>query len=92
MFLAALIMCITHPGMILKGENAEFPKLTRKEKKAEKQRRKEAKMGAKLLDPEEGIMEHEMERPLTPTPGYGEFYSGRTGAGERYEPYRGHQM
>ncbi|CZR52838.1 related to phospholipid-translocating ATPase [Phialocephala subalpina] len=97
MFLAALIICITHPGMILKGVNAEFPKVTRKEKKAEKQRRKEAKSGAKLLDNEEGMEMVddgglEMGRPLTPTPGYGEFDSGRTGAGERYEPYRGHRM
>lgn len=83
--------------MILKGENAEFPKMTRKEKKAEKQRKKEAKRGAKLLDPEEGLMEHEMERPLTPmerpftpTPQDGDY--GRNQAGERYEPYRGYGM
>jgi hypothetical protein len=93
MFIAATIMCITHPGMILKGPNAEFPKMSRKEKKAEKQRKKELKKGAKLLEPEEGLMEgHEMQRPITPEPGmdgYGR--SGYAGAGgeDRYEPYRG---
>ncbi|KAG0646270.1 Aspercryptin biosynthesis cluster I [Hyphodiscus hymeniophilus] len=34
MFLAALIMCVSHPGHFLKGPNSEFPKWSRKEKKA----------------------------------------------------------
>ncbi|KUJ13210.1 RTA1-domain-containing protein [Mollisia scopiformis] len=89
MFIAVTIMCITHPGTILKGENAEFPKMSRKEKKAEKQRKKQMKAVAKLLDPEGGLMDgaHEMERPTTPTPGAG---YGEVAGAERYEPYCGY--
>lgn len=64
--------------------------MSRKEKKAEKQRKKELKAGTKLLDPEEGLMEgHEMERPLTPVVGRGNGgYGVVVGGGDRYEPYQ----
>lgn len=58
MFLATLIMCISHPGHFLEGPNSEFPKMSRKQKKAAKAAAKAAKKGSKdhvkLLDPEEG--------------------------------------
>jgi hypothetical protein len=57
MFLATLLMCMSHPGHFLKGPNSEFPKLSRKEKKAAKAAAKAAKKGLdhdKLLDPEKG--------------------------------------
>ena len=104
MFLAALIMCISHPGHFLKGPSAEFPKLSRKQKKAAKAAAKAAKNGskdqAKLLDPEEGYgriggSQVELEQRSE----YGRLgaqtaqYSQVGGASEaptpRYEPYGG---
>lgn len=43
MLLAALLLNICHPGMVLKGPDSEFPRLSRKEKKALKREKKEEK-------------------------------------------------
>jgi hypothetical protein len=43
LLLACALMNIVHPGRILQGEGSEFPRLTRKEKKAAKLAKKEAK-------------------------------------------------
>lgn len=100
MFLAALIMCISHPGHFLKGPNSEFPKLSRKEKKAAKAAAKAAKKGAKdhakLLDPEEGYggmggSEVELEqRPYgagAQTAEYSRVEAAPGAQALRYEPY-----
>ena len=103
MFLAALIMCISHPGHFLKGPNSEFPKLSRKEKKAAKAAAKAAKKGskdhAKLLDPEEGFRMGTSEVELEHGVGYGQtdaqiteysrVESAPEGQPQRYEPYGG---
>lgn len=102
MFLAALIMCISHPGHFLKGPNSEFPKMSRKEKKAAKAAAKAAKNGskdhAKLLDSEEGYggmgsSEVELEqRPYgagAQTAEYSRVEGAPEAAGQRYEPYGG---
>lgn len=43
MILAALLLNIVHPGLVLKGPESEFPRLSRKEKRALKQAKKAAK-------------------------------------------------
>jgi hypothetical protein len=43
MMTALLILAIFHPGRTLVGPDSEFPKLSRKEKKALKAAKKEAK-------------------------------------------------
>lgn len=47
MLIAAILLNITHPGMVLQGPESEFPRLSRKEKKALKQEKKEAKQKRK---------------------------------------------
>jgi len=47
MILAALLLNIVHPGLVLKGPESEFPHLSRKEKKALKQEKKAAKQQRK---------------------------------------------
>jgi hypothetical protein len=47
MFLAVVILNVIHPGWILKGSESEFPRQTRKEKKAVKKQKKEAKQQEK---------------------------------------------
>lgn len=54
MLLALIVLNVMHPAFVLRGDDSEFPKLSRKEKKAikqqkkeEKQRRKEAKKAKK---------------------------------------------
>lgn len=47
MWFAALLLNIVHPALVLKGPESEFPRLTRKEKKALKQEKKEAKKARK---------------------------------------------
>jgi hypothetical protein len=104
MFLAALIMCISHPGHFLKGPNSEFPKLSRKEKKAAKAAAKAAKKGskdqAKLLDPEEGYggmggsqveLEHGVGygRAGAQTAEYTRVDAAPEAPTPRYEPYGG---
>lgn len=96
-------MCISHPGHFLKGPNSEFPKISRKEKKAVKAAAKAAKKGskdhAKLLDPEEGYggmgsSEVELEhRPFGAGATAAEYSRVHGAAPEpeapRYEPYGG---
>jgi RTA1 like protein len=43
MLLASVLLNICHPGMVLKGPESEFPRLSRKEKKALKQEKKAEK-------------------------------------------------
>ena len=43
MALALFIMSLSHPGQTLVGPDSEFPKLSRREKKAAKRARKEEK-------------------------------------------------
>ena len=94
MFLAALIMCISHPGHFLKGPNSEFPKMSRKEKKAAKEAAKAAKKGvkdqARLLDPEEGYAGMgSSEVELQQTHGYERVQVATEPEATRYEPYGG---
>jgi hypothetical protein len=58
MWIAITIMNFTHPGHVLVGPDSEFPKLSRKQKKAAKKAakaEKAAKKSGKLLDPEAGF-------------------------------------
>jgi hypothetical protein len=43
MLLAVLVINVIHPGLILKGPDSDFPRQTRKEKRAIKREKKEAK-------------------------------------------------
>lgn len=54
MMVASLILVIYHPGRYLVGPDSEFPRLSRKEKKAAKREKKEAKKRAKEQKQEEG--------------------------------------
>lgn len=47
MLLALLILCVFHPGRILVGPESEFPRVSRKEKKAIKKEKKAQKIAAK---------------------------------------------
>lgn len=47
MLLALTLFCVVHPGMVLIGPESEFPKLSRKEKKALKKEKKAAKKAAR---------------------------------------------
>jgi len=47
MLLAAILLNIIHPGLVLKGPESEFPHLSRKEKKMLKQEKKAAKQQRK---------------------------------------------
>ncbi|KAK1718048.1 RTA1 domain-containing protein [Colletotrichum acutatum] len=48
MVLALMLLNAVHPGIVLRGENSEFPRLSRKEKKQVKLERKAAKRESKL--------------------------------------------
>lgn len=43
MIIAALLLNIVHPGLVLKGPESEFPRLSRKEKRALKEEKKAVK-------------------------------------------------
>jgi hypothetical protein len=43
MLIAATLLSVIHPGLVLKGPDSEFPKLSRKEKKLLKKEKKEMK-------------------------------------------------
>jgi hypothetical protein len=45
--IALVLLNIMHPGFVLRGPDSEFPKLSRKEKKALKQQKKQEKKQAK---------------------------------------------
>ena len=47
MMVALLILAVFHPGRYLRGPDSEFPRLSRKEKKALKMEKKEARLAAK---------------------------------------------
>lgn len=47
MLVALLVLCIFHPGRFLVGPESEFPRLSRKEKKAIKKEKKAQKAAAK---------------------------------------------
>lgn len=47
MLLALLILCVFHPGRILVGAESEFPRVSRKEKKAIKKEKKDKKKAEK---------------------------------------------
>ncbi|KAK4245133.1 RTA1 like protein-domain-containing protein [Corynascus novoguineensis] len=47
MMVALLILAVFHPGRYLRGPDSEFPRLSRKEKKALKMDKKEARLAAK---------------------------------------------
>ncbi|KAF4826517.1 putative lipid transporter atnI [Colletotrichum tropicale] len=47
MVLALVLLNAVHPGIVLRGENGEFPRLSRKEKKQMKREKKEAKKAAR---------------------------------------------
>jgi hypothetical protein len=93
MFLAALIMCISHPGHFLKGPNSEFPK--GKAAKAAAKAARASKDQAKLLDPEEGYVGMEPsevelnQRSGFQTSQYSRVAGAPDAAASRYEPYGG---
>ena len=65
MVLAIALLAVIHPGLGLKGPDSEFPKLTRKEKKAIKAAKKAEKKAEKqrIRDDEVALKtpwEHEM--------------------------------
>lgn len=43
MLLALALLNLVHPGLVLRGPDGEFPRVTRREKKAARQRAKEEK-------------------------------------------------
>lgn len=45
--IALVLLNVMHPGFVLRGPDSEFPKLSRKEKKALKQQKKQEKKQAK---------------------------------------------
>jgi hypothetical protein len=47
MIIACFLLNVVHPGRILQGEGSEFPRMSRKEKKAAKQAKKDAKEAVK---------------------------------------------
>jgi len=47
MFLALLTMNVFHPGMVLRGEDSRFAKISKAEKKALKEQRKQEKQARK---------------------------------------------
>ena len=47
MLLALTVLAIVHPGLVLRGPESEFPKMSRREKKTMKQQKKEEKKRAK---------------------------------------------
>jgi hypothetical protein len=47
MLLALVLLNAVHPGTVLRGPYSEFPRLTRKERKAIKQEKKDAKRATK---------------------------------------------
>ncbi len=47
MILAAILLNVVHPGIVLKGPESEFPHLSRKERKMLKQEKKAAKQQRK---------------------------------------------
>ena len=47
MFLALLTMNVFHPGMVLKGDDSKFAKVSKSEKKALKEQRKQEKKARK---------------------------------------------
>lgn len=58
MTLALMLLNLVHPGLVLRGPDSEFPKITRAEKRAikkqkkdEKKKRKEEKKVKKTKDP-----------------------------------------
>lgn len=72
MVLALVLLNIVHPGVVLRGENSEFPRLSRREKKQLKQAKKAAKEAEKMKKKrrnsakfvEEGQTVSMEERPL----------------------------
>ena len=53
MLLATALLAILHPGYALKGEDSDFPSVSRKEKKAIKKEEKQRKKEEKQLKKEE---------------------------------------
>lgn len=47
MFMALLLLNAVHPGTVLRGAESEFPRPTRKERKAAKRQKKEMKRAEK---------------------------------------------
>ncbi|TVY67364.1 Protein RTM1 [Lachnellula suecica] len=65
MLFAVTVLCFIHPGHVLIGPESEFPKVTRKQKKAAKAAKKAEKQarkaGVKLLDSDAMEYSHETE-------------------------------
>lgn len=78
MSLAIILMCITHPGHVLKGPKSEFPKLSKSQKKAAKRAAKMGKDDEMLLVAgaagyETGDLEDGRTSPLPPPRLYGQY-------------------
>jgi hypothetical protein len=52
MFLALIIFNAVHPGKVLVGPDAEWPKVSKEDKRAMKRAKKEAKLAANNRDTE----------------------------------------
>jgi len=48
MLLCFILLNVLHPGLVLRGPESDFPRISRKEKKALKREKKEAKKQAKM--------------------------------------------
>jgi hypothetical protein len=56
MFLALLMYHIYHPGKVLTGPDAEYPRVTKEEKAIKKQQKREDKEGKKRLKQEKNLV------------------------------------
>ena len=83
MLLATALLAILHPGYALKGEDSDFPSVSRKEKKAIKKEEKQRKKEEKQLKKEEREERKRQEKQEK------ERQAARTGGGRRAEggPY-----
>jgi len=96
MLIAVSLMCFIHPGHSLVGPESEFPKVSRKQKKAAKAAAKAEKRakkdGVKLLGPEGGDYAHEteLEEGLHTGPQRsGQYAPMPEGGYQGYQPYGG---
>jgi hypothetical protein len=99
MLIAVSLMCFIHPGHSLVGPDSEFPKMSRKQKKAAKAAAKAEKRakkdGVKLLDPEGGDYGHEteLEEGLHAGPQTsGQYAPVAVGGYQGYQPYGGNDV
>jgi len=89
MLLAVVLLNIVHPGLVLKGPESDFPRQTRKEKKATKREKKEAKEARKQekKDRKRGIVPRE-EVPMAENRNQDRFATYTVGEYQEFEDER----